>query len=167
MREGGSSARPTADRTARGDAGDAVRAVSDRTGDRAQLATSLVEAAVGALLILSVVAGFLWVPAGQAGTSAEATLDRTAADALAVLDAEAPVGAGRSRLSAACRSERAFAIESDALDERLDVVLPDSVFGRVETPHGTVGAPRPNGVPSGRAALPTGRCTVTIRVWYV
>ena len=119
------------------------------------------------MLILSVVAGFLWIPAGQAGTSAETTLDRTAADALAVLDAESPVGEGRSRLSAACYSERAFSVEAGALDDRLDVVLPTSVFGRIETPHGTIGAPKPNGAPSGRAALPTGRCTVTIQVWYV
>ena len=119
------------------------------------------------MLILSVVAGFLWVPAGQAETPAETALDRTAADALAVLDAEPPVGEGRSRLAAACRSERAFAVEADALDARLDAVLPSSVFGRIETPHGTVGPPRPNGVPAGRAALPTGRCTVTLRVWYV
>jgi len=148
------------------------RPIADRAAqrpheDRAQLATSLVEAAVGALLILSVVAGFLWVPAGQAGTSVETTLDRTAADALAVLDSEPPVGEGRSRLAAACRSQRAFAVEADALAERLGAVLPESVFGRIETPHGTVGAPKPNGVPTGRATLPTGRCAVTLRVWYV
>jgi hypothetical protein len=136
-------------------------------GDRAQLATSLVEAAVGALLILSVVAGFLWVPVEEAATEADPTLDRTAADALAILDAETPVGDGRSRLSAGCRSQRAFDTERDALDERLDSVLPTSVFGRIETPHCVVGAPRPNGVPSGRATLSTGRCAVTIRVWYV
>jgi hypothetical protein len=139
---------------------------SDGTrADRAQLATSLVEAAVGALLVLSVVAGFLWVPADVDRGSAE--LDRTAADALAVLDAEPPAGDGRSRLSVACRSPEAFSAERNALRERLGAVLPAEVFGRLETPHGTVGLPQPNEALAGRASLSTGRCTVVLRVWSV
>ncbi|MFB6092399.1 MAG: hypothetical protein ABEK02_05250 [Haloquadratum sp.] len=132
---------------------------------RAQLATSLVEAVVGALVVLSVVAGFLWIPADADRTAAE--LDRAAGDALAVLDAEPPVGRGRSRLTALCRSRDAFAVERDALASRLDAVLPAGTFGRLRTPYGTVGPPRPNGVPTGRATLPTARCVVTLRVWYV
>ena len=132
--------------------------------DRGQLATSLVEAAVGALLVLSVVAGFLWVPAGV--DSAETDLDRAAADALAVLDAEPPAGSGRSRLAAACRSPSSFDTERDALRDRLDAVLPVGVFGRLETPHGAVGPPRPDGVPSGRARQTVAGCTATLRVWY-
>ncbi|WP_238993902.1 DUF7262 family protein [Halobellus captivus] len=138
---------------------------ADPETDRAQLATSLVEAAVGALLILSVVAGFVWVPTDA--TEPDAELDRIAVDALAVLDAEPPVGDGHSRLTAACRSPDAFETERAALGERLDDVLPTAVFGRVETPHGVAGAPQPNGIPSGQATLPTAHCTVTIRVWYV
>lgn len=132
--------------------------------DRAQLATSLLEAAVGALLILAVVAGFLWIPAAEG--SSDAKLDRTAADAIAILDAEPPIGAGRSRLAAACRSPSALATERDALRARLDAVLPAAAFGRIEFPHGTVGPQQPNGAPSGSATLATGRCPVTLRVWY-
>ncbi|MGQ4554559.1 DUF7262 family protein [Halobellus sp. GM3] len=132
---------------------------------RAQLATSLVEAAVGALLVLSVVAGFLWAPIDAVDGTAE--LDRTAADALAVLDAEPPETDGRSRLAAACRSPDAFASERDALGARLDAALPGGVFGRLETPHGAVGPPKPNGVLSGSATVSTGRCRVDLRVWYV
>jgi len=134
---------------------------------RGQLATSLVEAAVGALLILSVVAGFLWVPVEGGADSTATALDRTAADTLSVLAAEPPVDGGRNRLSAACRSPSSFAAERDALDRRLHSALPTSVFGRIETPHGTVGPARPTGVPTGSATRTVAGCTVTLRVWAV
>lgn len=137
------------------------------TADRGQLATSLLEAAVGALLVLSVVAGFLWVPAGGTAGSTATALDRTAADALAVLAAESPSGSGRNRLAAACRSPASFAAERDALERRLRAVLPTAAFGRLETPHGTVGPPRPDGVPAGRATRTVAGCQVTLRVWSV
>ncbi|WP_336021772.1 DUF7262 family protein [Halobellus salinisoli] len=136
-----------------------------RRGERAQLATSLVEATVGALLILSVVAGFVWVPADATQSATE--LDRIAGDALAMLDAEPPESDGHSRLTAACRSPDSFAVEREALGNRLDAALPTGVFGQIETPHGAAGSPPPNGVPSGEATLSTARCTVTLRVWYV
>jgi len=135
--------------------------------DRGQLATSLVEAAVGALLILAAVAGFLWVPAGGTGGATTTTLDRTADDALAVLAAEPPAGDGRHRLAAACRSPESFATERDALERRLEATLRTSVFGRIELPHGTVGPPQPSGVPAGRATRTVAGCTVTLRVWSV
>lgn len=141
------------------------RRASRSTDERAQLATSLVEAAVGALLILAVVAGFVWVPT-DAGQS-DAELDRLAADALAVLDAEPPAGDGHSRLTAACRSPESFATEREAIRQRLDATLPTGAFGRLETPHGVAGEPQPNGIPVGEATLPTAGCTATIRVWYV
>jgi len=134
---------------------------------RGQLATSLVEAAVGALLILSVVAGFLWVPVEGGADPTATALDRTAADTLSVLAAEPPVDGGRNRLSAACRSPSSFAAERDALDRRLHSALPTSVFGRIETPHGTVGPARPTGVPTGSATRTVAGCTVTLRVWAV
>lgn len=136
--------------------------------DRAQLATSLVEAVVGALLILSVVAGFAWVPVEGEGDPAATTLDRTAADTLSILAAEPPAAdSGRSRLSAACRSPSSFAAERDALDRRLRTTLPTTVFGQIQTPHGTVGAARPTGVPAGSATRTVAGCTVTLRVWSV
>lgn len=136
--------------------------------DRAQLATSLVEAAVGALLILSVVAGFLWVPVDEGADSPATTLDRTAADTLSILAAESPAAdSARSRLSAACRSPSSFAAERDALDRRLRTVLPTTVFGRIETPHGAVGSAQPTGVPTESATRTVAGCTVTLRVWSV
>jgi hypothetical protein len=137
------------------------------SADRGQLATSLVEAAVGALLILSVAAGFLWIPADGGGGSTPTTLDRTAADALAVLASEPSVGDGRGRLAAACRSPESFATERDALERRLATILPTSAFGRLDTPHGTVGPPQPADVPVGRETRTVAGCTVTLRVWSV
>ena len=121
---------------------------------------------MGALLIFSVVAGFLWVPAGQSAPETTA-LDRTAEDALAVLAAEPPAERGRGRLAAACRSPESFAAERAALDRRLDATLPAGTFGRLETPHGTVGPPRPSGVPAGGATRTVAGCPVTLRVWSV
>ncbi|WP_435186319.1 DUF7262 family protein [Halobellus sp. EA9] len=133
--------------------------------DRGQLATSLVEAVVGALLVLAVVAGFLWAPVDDGRADAEP--DRLAADALAVLHAEAPAGSGRSRLTAACRSPASFATERAPLRARLEAVLPPGAFGRVATPHGSVGPPIPTTVvESGRARLDVGPCAVALRVWF-
>ena len=129
---------------------------------------SLVEAAVGALLILSVIAGFLWVPVDEGTDSPAAALDRTAADTLSILATEPPAAdGGRNRLSAACRSGSSFAAERDALSRRLRTTLPAAVFGRIETPHGTVGAAQPTGVPTGSATRTVAGCTVTLRVWSV
>lgn len=136
--------------------------------DRAQLATSLVEAVVGALLILSVVAGFVWVPVEGGGNPSTTTLDRTAADTLSILAAESPAAdSGRSRLSAVCRSPSSLAAERDALDRRLRTTLPTTVFGQIQTPHGTVGAAQPTGVPAGSATRTVAGCTVILRVWSV
>ncbi|GGJ11840.1 hypothetical protein GCM10008995_22180 [Halobellus salinus] len=135
--------------------------------DRGQLATSLVEAVVGALLISSAVAGFVWVPVGGEAGPTASTLDRTADDALSILAAEPSAGGGRNRLAAACRSPESFATERDALEHRLGVVLPTSAFGRLETPYGSVGPPQPTGVPVGRATRTVAGCSVTLRVWSV
>lgn len=132
--------------------------------DRAQLATPMVEVTVGLLFLIAVVAGFALVPVE---TGERRALDRTASDALAILVAEAPEGDGANRLAAACESQSSFDAEADALDSRLDAVLPDPLSYRLETPHGRVGPPRPTGVPTGQASVTTDGCTATLRVWYV
>ncbi|MFC6826532.1 DUF7262 family protein [Halopelagius fulvigenes] len=137
-------------------------------GGRAQLATSLAEAVVGILLVAAVAAGFALAPVGgDADTADSQRLDRLASDALSVLAAEPPTGSGISRLTAACRSESAFENEREAVATRLDALLPDSVAYRLVTPHGRVGFPPPDGLPSGRADRQTAGCAVTLRVWYV
>lgn len=132
--------------------------------DRAQLATPLVEATVGILLVLAVSLAFAVAPVE---TDERATLDRTAADALAVLLAEPPEGSGANRLSAACRSEAAFEAERDALGARLDAILPAPLSYRLAVPHGRVGPVPPSGVPTGAASVTTDGCMASLRVWYV
>lgn len=132
--------------------------------DRGQLATPMVEATIGVVLVLAVALAFAVTPVETPESTA---LDRTASDALAVLAAEPPVGTGPNRLAAACRSESSFDTEADELDGRLGAVLPEPLSYRLTTPHGSVGLPRPSGVPTGTASVTTDDCTVTLRVWYV
>ena len=135
------------------------------TGDRGQLSLSAIEAVVGTLLVLAVVAGF-----GLGDVTAharEAQLDTYAADAARVLEGDPPARDGATRLSAVSRSAAGFANERDALDRRVRELLPETVLFQVRTPQGTVGYPRPEGVPIGRAVVPTTYGDVTIRVWYV
>lgn len=123
----------------------------------------MVEVAVGTLLVLSVVATFAVAP--TQGTTAQ--LDAYAADALTALDAEPPVGAGATRLTALTRSAAAVDRERAAAEARLDDLLPPTVSFRVSTPHGSFGAPRPRSAPTGRATAVTHHGRLTVRVWYV
>ncbi len=141
-------------------------AVSGRANadDRGQLSLPLVEAVVGALLILTVVLGFgLGVP--DPGTR-RAQLDTYAGDAATVLAADPPAGTGGSRLSAASRSTEGFVGERAPLAARIEALLPKNVLYRVETPAGSLGYPGPAGRPVGRATTATRYGTVVVEVWY-
>jgi hypothetical protein len=132
--------------------------------DRGQLSLPLVEAAVGTLLVLTVVLGFgLGVP--DPGTR-RAQLDTYAGDAAAVLAADPPAGTGASRLSVASRSTEGFVGERAPLAARIEALLPKNVLYRVETPAGTLGYPRPAGRPVGRATTQTRHGPVVLEVWY-
>lgn len=132
--------------------------------DRAQLSLSVIEAAIGVLLLFAVTATFaLGVP--DAGTD-EAQLDRYAEDAATVLSREPPRHAGATRLSEVSRSPAAFEREKDALDRRVERILPDNLMFRVVTPEGAVGFQRPTNAPTGSATVPTLSGRVRIWVWY-
>jgi hypothetical protein len=129
---------------------------------RAQLSLSLVEASVGVLLLFAVTAGFfLAAPATDAPTTAQ--LDTYASDAGTVLTT---AGDGGPRLGAALRSPDAFRSNRSALRERVATLLPANLLFRVETPHGAVGYPVPDGRPVGVSRVPTSAGVVTVRVWY-
>lgn len=131
---------------------------------RAQLSLSAIEAGIGVVLILAVAAGFgLGIP--QPATQ-EAQLDAYATDATMVLSREPPRHAGATRLSEVTRSSESFARERDALERRVDRILPANLMFRVQTEHGTVGYRRPTGVPVGQSTVPTLHGEVTIWVWY-
>jgi hypothetical protein len=131
---------------------------------RAQLPLSLVEVALGAVLILGVALGFaLGTPAPDTQTP---QLTAYAEDTATVLASESPRHGGTTRLREVVRSESAFERERAALDRRVDRILPENVMYRMTTPYGTVGFPKPGGVATGTATVPTGYGRVHIEVWY-
>ncbi|NEU57742.1 hypothetical protein [Halorussus sp. MSC15.2] len=131
---------------------------------RGQLSLSVVEAGVGAVLILAVAMGFaLGVAPTDDGT---AQLDLYAEDAATVLAGEPPRHAGATRLSEVVRSPDAFDRERDALRRRVARILPDNLLFRVRTPRGAVGFRKPAGVAVGSATVTTAAGDVTIWVWY-
>ncbi|WP_439025439.1 DUF7262 family protein [Haloarchaeobius sp. DT45] len=132
---------------------------------RGQLSLPAIEAGIGVLLVLGVVTMFAF-PLADANAG-QAQLDAYASDAASVLAGEPPRHGGSTRLSEVAASAASFTRERDALDRRVDRILPENLLYRVETPHGAVGYRAPAGVPVGVATVPTGNGDVTIRVWYV
>lgn len=132
---------------------------------RAQLSLSVVEAAVGVVFVLAITTGFaLGVPSPD---HRDAQLEAYADDAAAVLAGEPPRHQGATRLAEIVRSGDAFDRERDALDRRVDRILPDNLMYRVETAYGAVGFRKPAGVPVGKATVTTLNGGVTIWIWYV
>lgn len=132
--------------------------------DRGQLSLSVVEAAVGVVLVLGVSTGFvLGLPAPAV---ADQQLEAYADDAATVLAGEPPRHQDATRLAEVARSHGAFERERAALDRRVDRILPDNLLYRVETPHGAVGFRQPVGVAVGEATVPTANGAVHVRVWY-
>lgn len=140
------------------------RPAAEDVGTRGQLSLSAVEGAIGVLLVLGALGTFAaGVPTADRDAAA---LDAMASDAATVLAGENPRHAGATRLAEVARSEDAFERERDALERRVASVLPENVMFAVRTPHGSVGAEPPDGVPVGVATVPTRYGDVTIRVWY-
>ncbi|QLH84951.1 hypothetical protein HZS54_08695 [Halosimplex pelagicum] len=122
-----------------------------------------VEGALAVLLVLGVVAGFaLSVP--QPDETQQ--LDAYAEDAATILSQEPPRHRGGTRLAEVTRSAETFERERDALDRRVERILPDNVMFRVETPYGRVGHRKPSRVATGAATVTTRHGDLTIRVWY-
>jgi len=123
-----------------------------------------VEGALAVVLVLGIAAGFaLGVPQPD---RSDAQLDAYAEDAATILGSEPPRHRGGTRLAELSRSAEAFERERDAFARRVTRILPDNLMYRVETPHGRVGQPRPDGVATGIATVPTRHGRVTVRVWY-
>ncbi|PSQ16241.1 hypothetical protein BRD00_11130 [Halobacteriales archaeon QS_8_69_26] len=131
---------------------------------RGQLSLPAVEAAAGVLLMFGVITAFaLGTPAAD---TREPQLDAYAEDAATVLAGEPPRHQGATRLAEVARSEETFERERDALERRVERILPDNLLFRVRTPHGSVGYRRPAGAPVGSATVTTTGGDVTIWVWY-
>ena len=136
-----------------------------RVDSRAQLATSLIESGVGALLILAVVSGFLWAPIDTANSTPE--LDQLAADTLYILDEDTSSNSSQTRLAAMCHSSSMSMSEQTLLRDRIETILPPTVFAEIKSPHGTIGPAAPVGGYTGRAVSVGNHCTVAIEIWYV
>ncbi|MFB6304715.1 MAG: hypothetical protein ABEH47_06080 [Haloferacaceae archaeon] len=132
--------------------------------DRGQLSLPVVEAVVGALLVVGVTVAF---GVGVPGPGREAAqLERYAGDTAGAL-ADTPAREGDGPLVArALASERSFDRRRDRLRTQTDRLLPATVRFRLLTPYGTLGPPRPPGATVGRALVPTGAGNVTVEVWY-
>lgn len=129
--------------------------------DRGQLSLTMVEASVGLLLVLAVVAGFgLGLP--DAGVR-EARLDAQAGDAATVLASD-PDGSAVA-LADVARSEASFERTREPLRRRAGELVPADLLFAVRTPHGTVGYPRPGGRPTGSARVATPGGDVVVEVW--
>lgn len=125
---------------------------------------SLLEAAIGVVLILGVALGFgLGVPTPD-GDAAQ--LDAYASDAMTLLENEPPRHGDASRLDEIVAGPDAFDRERDALERRIERILPANLMYRVQTPHGAVGQPVPSRVETGVATVTTVEGPVTLRVWY-
>ena len=134
------------------------------SGSRAQLSLSVVEAGVGAVLILAVAMGFALGVSPPDGRQTQ--LDLYAEDAATVLVGEPPRHGGATRLAEVVRSPDAFDRERAALRRRVERILPDNLMFRVRTPRGSVGFRKPAGVAVGSATVTTAHGEVTIWVWY-
>ncbi|MEE6211186.1 hypothetical protein U3A55_13635 [Salarchaeum sp. III] len=130
---------------------------------RAQLSLSAVEAGVGVLLVFAVTTGFVL---GTPAPVGDAQLDTYATDLGTVLANDAPRHGDATRLTEVTRSASGFDREANALEARIARVLPENLMYRVETAHGTLGYPRPDGVAYGTARHATPYGAVTIWVWY-
>ncbi|MFB6268664.1 MAG: hypothetical protein ABEH83_01885 [Halobacterium sp.] len=132
---------------------------------RGQLSLSVVEAGVGVLFVVAVTTAFAFgTPA--TGVTETTQLDAYAQDAATVLANEPPQHGDATRLSEVASSADAFERERDALERRVDRILPDNLMFSVETPHGSVGHVRLSNAAVGVARVPTENGQVTIRVWY-
>jgi hypothetical protein len=130
---------------------------------RGQLSLSVIEAAVGVILVLGVAAGFTVVSTGPASSTTQ--LDTLARDTATVLASD-PAVTGESRLVALARSDATFTDVRPGARERIEQLLPADVLFRVRTPGGTFGHQRPPTAPIGSTTVPTRYGPVTIRVWY-
>lgn len=131
---------------------------------RGQLPVSVLEAALGVVLVTAVAMGFaLGVPGPDRRGQ---QLDRYAEDTATLLREAPPRHGGSTRLSEVVASADSFARERAALERRVDRILPENVMFRVETPRGAIGYPVPDNAPTGTATVTTTHGPVRIRVWY-
>jgi len=133
---------------------------------RAQASVTAVEAAVGVIVLFSLSSVFVLGIPGEPEPHAGTQLDRYAEDTATLLSNEAPRHADQTRLAEVTGSRAAFDREAEALERRVERILPPNVLYRVDTEYGTVGHPLPDDVRTGTATVLTTNGDVTVTVWY-
>jgi hypothetical protein len=133
---------------------------------RAQASITVVEAAIGVLLVLSMTFVFSLGVSDGTGQQTQAQLDAYAQDGAALLSNEPPRHRDQTRLAEMAESETTFEREQDELERRVERILPPNLMFRVETEYGTVGDRLPAGTQTGEATVLTTNGDVTLRVWY-
>lgn len=134
---------------------------------RGQASVTAIEAAVGVLLVVSLTFAFVLGDPGDPGSETQAQLDAYAHDAATLLSYDQPRHGDQTRLAEVTASRERFEREADALERRVEEILPANVLFRIETRHGSVGHRLPADVRTGTTTVPTTNGDVTIRVWYV
>lgn len=135
--------------------------------DRGQATITAIEAGVGVLLVLALMIVFALGSPGGPDTTSQAQLDAYAEDTATILTQEQPRHADQTRLAEVTASDAAFDREAPALERRIETILPDNVFFRLDTPHGSIGHPLPADVQTGTTTVSTMNGPVTLNVWYV
>jgi hypothetical protein len=133
---------------------------------RAQASVTAIEAGIGGLLLMSLVFVFVLGGPGAGNPQAQTQLDLYADDAATLLSNEQPRHADQTRIAEVTRSQAACEREADALERRVERILPPNVLFQVETAYGTVGYPLPVDVRTGTTTVPTTNGKVTFTVWY-
>lgn len=134
---------------------------------RGQASITAIEAAIGVMLILSFTLVFALGNPGDPNPGGQAQLDAYANDGLTLLASEQPRHANQTRLAEVTASADTFEREAEALEQRVEAILPENVLFRLETAYGSVGHSIPADVQTGTATVPTMNGDVTLRVWYV
>mgnify|MGYP000255785806 CR=1 FL=1 len=134
---------------------------------KAQASVTAVEAAIGVILLTSVAFTFALGLPGEEDARTEAQLETYAEDTATLLLSEAPRHEDQTRLSEVTKSRSAFDRERDALERRIERILPANVMFRLETRFGPVGYRLPGDVQTGDTTILTPNGEVTLRVWYV
>jgi hypothetical protein len=133
---------------------------------RGQASVTAIEAGIGVILLMSFMFVFVLGGPGEGNPQAQTQLDLYADDAATLLSNEQPRHADQTRIAEVTRSQAAFDREADALERRVERILPPNVLFQVETQYGTVGYPLPDSVRTGRTTVPTTNGKVTLTVWY-
>lgn len=127
---------------------------------RAQLSLSVLEAGIAATVILAVAGLFVFAPGPP---MSDGDLDRQADDLARMLVTGGP---DTPPLSVVLSSAASFAQYESTMADMAREVLPAALEYRLETRHGTIGAPRPPEARGAQEDVLTANGTARLWVWY-